>query len=335
MSEPKPPHRGTIVMSASGLISLCSKVSDRLKEDGLYPDNYLDILGFLGKNGYQIVIPEMVSVEAANIIRNGFCINDAFGKSGKFATQPKLEPLLKDAARAAGSPLKNFTGISIATHTGPEEVEALLDRLNHHTNNQQELSKQPHAKKRAHPQNIIHTLSDNLWISEKTDFGDRAILSLLSKEPLAEPITVITNDVDLMRTIRDQFPDVCPLAVPNFVYSIGQSGVAHHAGFAKGLAGDALREDRWQGHAQYRPKNSNPSKPNAQFHPNIAKHSTLYGSLQVLANDLDRQPPPIPPEAVAQSTAPEVPSKQIAKFEAKFGNQRLAGGSNKSGPPSL
>ena len=100
-----PPTRGIIIVDTSALLRMVVPLAKEFKAgvaDAKREINLCGILLFLARNGYEIVIPEMVALES-QIARNGASPNDFFtgdDRNGPFA---RVRAFLRNVPRLSGS----------------------------------------------------------------------------------------------------------------------------------------------------------------------------------------------------------------------------------------
>jgi hypothetical protein len=242
-SAPSPvvrPHRGTIIVDASTLIFLGAEVAPHLRADGLHPTDYLEVLRFLGRNGYRILIPEVVSLESAQVLATGQSLGNYFDSERKL-TQKSLKSFLHDAALPEGDPLKSNPNVQIVAHTGPAHVDRYCadmgNAVNHSTlrfTGRNTRTVTANQQKRTHLVKLMER--------DRTDFGDDAILSLLEREGSGN-VAVLANDTGLLRRVNREFPDVHTSNSVQLLYAMGRAGLNRSLGFAPQVRSRDIRDD--------------------------------------------------------------------------------------------
>ncbi len=276
--------RGTIILDANALIHLAVPVSPTLRANGSTPETYLDILTFLANHDYRIFIPEMVSVEAGSLLASGRSIDSVFSDFDN----PHHE---RSSVIRAFLKQKN-PNIQIITETGPTEIDAYCDSLQHALKYKTPLERR---RSRSYTMSSFEAAragrgaSINVLKQQSTkDFGDQAIMSLLksNREEIidAENLSVLTVDGDLKDKIIQQHPYIDVVSIDKLCYAFGETNLPHHMGFPKHVSGQDLMAQRIHSDTQDTRRNSFKS-PKLDF-----KISTLntdfYGSLQQLADEL-------------------------------------------------
>jgi len=78
-------ERGVIVVDSCALLDLQAAVRPEFLDDagaaGHKPRHYLDLLTFLGRHGWHVLIPEMVALESAGVLADAPNIDDLFSAS--------------------------------------------------------------------------------------------------------------------------------------------------------------------------------------------------------------------------------------------------------------
>jgi len=101
-----PPTRGIIIVDTSALLRMVVPLAKEFKAgvgDAKRETNLCGILLFLARNGYEIVIPEMVALES-QIARNGTSPNDFFTDStDRVSSFVRVRAFLKNVPRLSGS----------------------------------------------------------------------------------------------------------------------------------------------------------------------------------------------------------------------------------------
>lgn len=281
MSGPKPKHRGTIILDASALIDLCAEVTPTLRQHGIKPVRYLETITFLARQGYRVIIPEMVSIEASSVLANGTALNSKFDNASFLPSALILTPLLRDAALPAGDARKEHPGLEIMPHTGPAEVDAFCQQMTDACNKPK-----------------LQTARYLIMQARKTNtsnFGDKSILSLLddpAKHGIDEPVIVIARDGFLSKSVRE-FSHQPTYTPSKLAYALGSSRLASHLGFVTNVSGDALRDDFYRASVAFHRTPYERDAPHALTDQEVAslKQPWFYDSLRTLAQELGRAQP--------------------------------------------
>lgn len=217
--------RGTIIADSSSLIRLASDMPHGY-------DNCLCFLKFLSKNGFDIIIPEMVAFESSGYLATGDMgdlLNKTFdsGNEKHKYTAVRLRSLLSDAILPEKSPHKEYPNIKIVSSPISEEIDILLDglkkvrddyrdalnnvkndRSNNDRNSRYGSSRQ--QKKRQSERALWSTYKNRMHelINGKCqqNYGDDAIISLINSHnneiDHAKPIFVLSDDKGLNQRVK-------------------------------------------------------------------------------------------------------------------------------------
>ncbi len=114
-------YRGTIIVDASSLFELSEQIPQRdpiANSRDIETSSYLDFLPFLARNGYRIVIPEMILIEAGKILKSGHNADSFSNRSLKFKSVDDLKQvsdkrqlltrMLKDSVLPEGDEIRNI-----------------------------------------------------------------------------------------------------------------------------------------------------------------------------------------------------------------------------------
>lgn len=127
-------HRGTIILDASAIMALAKPVAADCtngREDFSDTFSCLELLALLGRQGYRILIPEMVSLEVSNIMANGANINRIFPAQSRYFYKSKLDVAAQEQCRTflIKASRGEYPNIQIIPNTGPEHVDAYCRQL--------------------------------------------------------------------------------------------------------------------------------------------------------------------------------------------------------------
>jgi hypothetical protein len=326
-----PPYRGDIIVDATALIGL--RVAIPNTNDGYSEKKYLDILPFLAKNGYRIIVPERVSLEAGDILASGFDVDTLFAGNGKFKEMHAVKSFLKDAALPESSNCKDNPNICIASNTGPKAADDFCSNMEEIVRAKNiELKNFKGSLLRKSQHNVgsngveriinsqIHRRIRALRSSENsTDAGDKAIMSLLEEKYNKQngtPVFVLTDDADLRNKIKS-FPHVGVPTVSNLIYGLVGSGLATEFGLPAGIKALDLENARIEALKNIdidRKEKYNPERIKLGEEQKIAfvNELPLSKSLMSLSNDLKRQKIETP--AANETSAGDA----VAKFREKY-----------------
>jgi hypothetical protein len=231
------PYHGTIILDANVIYSLfCPVKEERLAPDFLqhkrhlpttlttYIQHYLGFLEFLSKNGFHIVIPEMVSVETGSVLK---CGTDMI----KYANLPKEErPRLYDTllVKLLQKVAKNkYPNIEIVATKGQKQEDA--ETPEGYVKLLEGVKKYKPASPEAHKEmNSIRKLVTK-------NFGEKAIINYIKENQKSglNDVFVLSDDKGALDTITKE----CNVPVVNlnaFVRAFVSTGLHE----AVGLKGD-------------------------------------------------------------------------------------------------
>jgi|CXWL01.1.fsa_nt_gi rRNA-processing protein FCF1 len=241
----EPPYRGDIIVDACVFLQLITDIpKEKQHEDGVVPRKFLDILPFLAKNGYRIIIPEMISYETANIMVSGADITN-FHESKKKYSYSTLKPFLKDAILPETSPHKEHPNIEVISGTGPKEVDEFCDSMQRIAKNytariegiRRKSIKDTHVNyaEKLGRREAEYEIKDAEKQLGNYD-GDDAIISLLdtkSKQSNNKLLVVLTDDTGLKNRIAKKFSNVNAVTTTNLIYGVSRAGLGEDLGFPK------------------------------------------------------------------------------------------------------
>lgn len=302
-----PPHRGSIIVDTSALISLCAPASEHARNQYGKPAHYIDLLLMLANNGYQIIIPEMVSLEAAEMPRTGQRISNLFPNSTRYKSDDILPTIIRDAILPSNNPHKEYKGLMLASDTGPREVDNFCNKI------LWALSLSDNDEKRRRISEITK--------QPKSQYGDRAIISLMRGAVSTFPddnIIVLSDDTRLIKSITSEFGKGRSLTTTKLLAAMCQTGLARNAGIHPEISDEMLLIDYFS-HSE-RKQTEHDSLEHVLRMPKPAS-SKFYASLMQLAADMETAQPD-QPEAVASDPGP---SGHVAKFKARYAKFTRAG----------
>ncbi|MEQ1705272.1 MAG: hypothetical protein ABL867_04800 [Rickettsiales bacterium] len=211
------PYRGTIIVDADSLFRLSAKIPQKdpvANSKDIEADSFLKLLPFLAGNGYRIVIPEMVLIESGNILKSGYNTKSFNGnQSSKLSTYSKgvLTETLKDAVLQNGDIYKEHSNITVLGDTGPKEVDDFCASVGmvakYRTQRLEEVrkylkSRSINPKGASYKRDVINEEA-SFALDELTQkrlqqgYGDKAILSIISKNSLDNPVFLLSDDANL------------------------------------------------------------------------------------------------------------------------------------------
>lgn len=213
-----PPPRGIIILDAGALMHMAVPVRENSPESGIAPESYLAVLTLLADQGYRILIPETVSIEAAGVTSGGKSIQSAFRERDSFRANHMItKQFLRSAA------MGNHPNIHIITQTGPSKADAYCESVQEALNAKDgtgsvKLNKSSRANsKRVEPNALKRVLLESINKQDKADLGDQAILSLIEHLPERIdncPTIVLTDDITFHKAIKQLAARQAPSGKP-------------------------------------------------------------------------------------------------------------------------
>lgn len=252
----EPSYRGDIIVDTCVLLEMISDIpKDKQYSNSKTPVKYIDLLSFLAKNGYHIIIPEMISYEAGKVLASGTDVGKYYSGERKYG-HDILSPFLKDAAQPEGSQEKVNPNIEILHNTGPKEIDRFLESMHRivadYTARLKEL-------RRDHSKNFNREIAE-LLAKNEVDYGikdaknqlgnycgDDSIRSLVGRNYKRKDnklVVLLTDDNDLRMEMRRDFPSVESMTATYFIYSIANAGFGEEIGFDKSLSIEDLEKKR-------------------------------------------------------------------------------------------
>lgn len=203
------PYRGTIIVDTDALFKLSVKIPQNdpaAKEDAVKTGTFLDFLPFLAKNGYRVLIPEVLLIESGAV----YSINSLFDNNGIENKQGDrhflgnnrkqiLGEFLRDAVLPSGHKDKEYYNIEVVKNTGPVKIDKYCKNINWVKEFRTERRNEVRAvvNEKSHKTSILKEneaineearyIAQRLMSQKKLDkkrgyeYGDEAILSLLGK----------------------------------------------------------------------------------------------------------------------------------------------------------
>jgi hypothetical protein len=299
------PIRGTIILDATAIILLAVPINPQFIDPSnpSPPTIYLDILPFLAKNGYRILIPETVALVAGDILADGTNISKYFDNP-KITKHPVTAQFLKSVARG------DFPNIEIQTNTGPEKADAYCNALNEATRFRvsHDHTIEARAQNSASRQAII-----NAQVLYQKNLGDEAILSLLeSLKPCGtDDLFIFINNTTLSKAIRNA--GIQPVGNRTLFHTMVDAGLLGNIGLKSTLTGEDLFRDCYEQSPFPNPQ-FDPLSPDAtrSFSEMFDRSpSRLTRSFTDLKHDLDAAEKAAP----VKSAAPVEPTRRIGGME--------------------
>jgi hypothetical protein len=321
-SPPFRKHRGTIIVDSSALFYLTQPTD---KDSLTHPTDtqkdpqarYMDVLYFLGQQGYDVIIPEMCSYECAEILSTGQTADALFTHTDKYQelktnfrtmlraiahhAYPNVSicPPPKDCHSESADFIRNIANIVTTSFGGGEHSQYYT----------RSLLKAVNAKR------------------SSGDFGEQAAADLVQykHQKMHEPFFFLSNDARSFAVVRNAHPDkkVAYLSVTGLLHALHDTNLLAHAGFPANISVENIRKDLI---SKKRPDSHDPT--NALFDRIDTFRSDFYGggypfkaSLLGLKEEIDAE------KTAALSIASEKPgdaSDRIAKFKARYGHKSAA-----------
>lgn len=291
------PYRGDIIVDACVLFGLRADIPKG--SAGVDSGKFLNLLPFLAKNGYHIIIPEMVAYEVGEITASGIDMSDCFRRKTR-AGDSILKPFLKDAALAENSPYKINPNIEIRANTGPAAVDEFCREFNKISENYRRrineiTSKDLKSRKNKSPNEIASGEARNAmdYLLKTKPEGDDAIISLVGRSYKAardKPLFVMTDDADLREKIK-LIPSVNVVSTANLIYGLVGAELSAEVGFPPDISAFALEGERRELMDKIigREKQDYPVRCDEDNHISFINSLPFSKSLAELAEDLKKQ----------------------------------------------
>lgn len=288
-------HRGDIIVDASVLFKLTPDIP--ASDNSSPKKKYLEILPFLAKNGYRIIIPEMVAFEAGQITGSGFDAGDLFRSNGRFQYEHDIKKMLKDAALPENSADKKNKNINILSGAGPQEVNDFCDKVKRALEKYNyEIEREPNRPEQLNIRSAARkNFMEIIKGSSQKGRGDDAIISLIERDykdkKIGKPVFVLVDDIGLNLRIAD-FPHIKPVTTSELVYGLVQAGLGKDIGFPATIdAHDLDRKRRIDGSMCNRTNKPIPEliHKNEDAHMARIKDSPFTKSLEQLKEYLEKQ----------------------------------------------
>ncbi|MFZ4542014.1 MAG: hypothetical protein ACOYNL_09485 [Rickettsiales bacterium] len=307
-----PLSRGTIIVDGAALEHLCGSIAPSLKADGITPVTYLSTLHFLAKHGYRIVVPEMVSIDAASTIAGGYDFTHLFTqRSGVLKSEARLKSFMHDAGLDERNTLKEHPGITVLGATGPGMVDAFCTRVHEAISLKDKKTvvwgrvKAPERLPKPHTE--ARRAIINAFREDRTDFALQSVLSLAKRLALTgEKNLVVLSDTRAL--LAEVTPPAQTCNTGLFLQGLSHAGLLEQAGFKAGItAGEVLWDQLESG------KKLGTYADTSQPYTEKSRIETPFvKSLQKLAAELDTAPPP--PSVSSDGSAIEKFTKRYARF---------------------
>lgn len=292
-------HRGDIIVDTSTLLGLCVDIEG--SGDGKeHKNSYLDVLIFLARNGYQIIIPEIILYESSYALSSGHYVGDFFNnKENKEEYREKLlDKILNRSVilNEFNSPPQPNNNIFIVPDTGLKAADEFCASIKDCMREDEEkmLTTQD-RKEQLQIRNNTRDRITEITKKQKQDYpvnlGDDAIISLLQIKYNTRcpcPVFVLSDDIGLLKKVSDI--GCSSITTSSLIYSLGSVGLLEEAGFPEGSTPYVLEERR----RKELPIQNNGHK-NTSFHKDEELYKKCIESrpltltLRRLKKDLDRQ----------------------------------------------
>jgi hypothetical protein len=191
-----PPSRGVIIVDTGSLLHLAVKLP--LKEGKRTEKSLLDVLSFLARSGFQVIVPEMVAFEAGDVLHTTDCTRIYFPES---KIKPMMAPITAFLRDNALSGLVTIAPPPEADTSPPAEFIRLIGRI-HESNKSEE------QKKSA----IIAARRD---FAPLRDFGDIAAQQLVRyMDDKKAPVFYFSEDAKALNAVLAPRPDLSVHKLP-------------------------------------------------------------------------------------------------------------------------
>lgn len=211
--------RGVIVVDTGILIDMECKVNSRFMTDPSRMATYLDMLPILAKHGYQIVIPESVAYEAAQVLIDGTNLLDYFYIVDKPKWEHKaLVAFLQAAAKG------EYPNVSIVATTEPPEITNYLERIKTTAATLKTISDHQSPAYRG----VLDYLK-GLQRQHKQFDMDKAMESAVDgymPTASAVPVFVLSTDQEAVTKIAQKHPRIGVLSINGMIKAIQKYGAA-------------------------------------------------------------------------------------------------------------
>ncbi|MDX2095247.1 MAG: hypothetical protein SFW64_04835 [Alphaproteobacteria bacterium] len=327
------PNRGTIILDASTIFYLAHPIDAQFVNPSHYPrlNSYLDLLPLLAKNGFRILIPEVVAIEAGDMLADGREL-----ERSPYNHKPSdrmRAGFLKSVARG------HCPNISIVTNTGPKGANTYCQSLRIAVDLAR-ISEQANLK------NMLKGIKTH---SNTKNLGDQAIMAMLESEKYAQegiPTLVMTDDRDL--AIQAEKRGVQSVDTRSFLHNLVYSRLAAKMGLitqinGKNLTGEDLFEDTYK-KIEHRPQQDTGPWKTSQLEKHITNAflrnldslnaRPFARALVALKKDLDAQTVSVEaPGNIGMSSNPNGNggASRIDRFKARYGQRDNGNGNNSAG----
>lgn len=331
------PYRGDIIVDSCVLFDMCSEIPS----SNVVKKHYIELLPFLARNGYNVIIPEMVSYETGQILSSGADIEKFFLGPKSDLIYNILKPILKDASLKQGSLHKENLNINIAVNTGPDyvnnfcrEMERITDEHTKRTGELRSLTANGRGKSVKSIRNIANNEThiginrlNNARKANKMDYGDESIVSLIEKKvksPQGHPVFVLTDDANLRNRIKG-IAGVESVTMSGLIYSIVNSGLGKECGFPSDMQAVDLERNRRESQARIMPGIRVIGEQlhlNEEEYVQSVKSHPFFKTIEKLADDLKGNPD----KEVQETAISNGGESRVAKFMAKYAKREQSMG---------
>lgn len=171
-------RRGIIVVDSSTLYSMDALVPSHMQSVGTTEPvpRYVDLLRFLARSGYEIIIPEMVALECAQRLADGSSLHTVFSKSAG----PKV---CIDLIREATS--GEVDNITIQRHNADSPASRICNAMNAAIND-------TNLSKRDRGNRVMGVL--NKWKNTEQDLGESQAFEIINALDDQVPVFFLSDD---------------------------------------------------------------------------------------------------------------------------------------------
>jgi hypothetical protein len=213
--------RGTIIVDSSAFFYLPYKskypfVNNITHSESSIP-YYTDLLVFLSEHGYDIVIPEMVSVEVAQVLSDGHHTHKLFPKTATDMSNQAVN-FLKNCGRGIYPHIKILSAPQEAASNAATYMRNFRNVF---------FSNRSDSKKKS----MIKAIT----ASGHPNYGEQAAADLVQYSNLSYPIFYLSNDHGSFKTVRNGNSDTarCPirnLSLLGLLDALHQRGILDQLG---------------------------------------------------------------------------------------------------------
>lgn len=325
-TPPAPSCRGTIIVDASTLLKLAAPISETYWNPYKpHPGTFLHLLNFLADQGYRILIPETVALEAGHVTADGIALKRSSYPQGQEFNFIRASSFLKSIANARDQATSWGREIRIVADTGPEEANEYCKKVRISQHN---ISTDPFFRtngKRSSSQSgnylTVNAFEDRLasirHITDTKHLGDRAVGSLLKKERQtpAGNILVLSDDRALCNQIWTDH-ETMSMSAKYCVFAFMAAGLGAEAGFSADVKPEEMVDNLIRKNPCYRINGEYKPADPGRLSKAIANYP-FYLSLQQLRQDLEEKANSEPPKKTEAGG-----KTAMDKFTKRFGDPK-------------